>query len=125
MIISANIKRTLFYVFAILSLLAAVYHLTGIFYKINDSPIWRHAIFVVVNSFCIYGFLKRPKYFIYFYIVLILQQFYSHGQHLIKLWELEHKIHWISFAVLVLMPIGLICLLVDYKTNKIIENEKK
>jgi hypothetical protein len=119
MIISDNIKRILFYVFAILSLLAAIYHFTGIFYKINNSPVWRHAIFVFVNLFCIYGFLKRPKYFIYFYIVLLIQQFYSHGQYLIQLWELEHKVHWISIGVLVLMPIGLICLLADFKTNKI------
>jgi hypothetical protein len=119
-ILSDQIKRILFYLFAILSLLAAIYHFTGIFCKINSSPLWRHTLFVVVDLYCIYGFLKRPKSFVYFYLVLIVQQYYSHGQYLIKLWGLEHKMHWISFATLALMTIGLICLLADITTNKIV-----
>jgi hypothetical protein len=124
MIKSVAIKRIIFFAFAILSIMAAIYHLIGIFYKINDSPIWRHSLFVIINLFCVFGFIKRPRYFIYIYVVLIIQQYYSHGQHLIKLWDLEHKIHWISLFVLILLPIGLICLLTDYKTNRI-ENYKK
>jgi hypothetical protein len=119
MILSGNTKKILFYAFAALSLVAAIYHFTGIFYKVNNSPVWRHTIFVVVDVFCIYGFLKRPRFFFFFYCILIIQQYYSHGLHLIHSWNLEHQIHWISFAVVVLMPIGFICLLAEYKIKKI------
>jgi hypothetical protein len=125
MTISDNTRRIFLYVFAVLTLIAATYHFTGIFYKINNSPVWRHALFVVIDLFCVYGFLKRPRYFIYLYSILIIQQYYSHGQHLINLWNLEHKIHWISLAVLVLIPIGWICLLADHQTNNIVTDKKK
>jgi hypothetical protein len=123
--ISDSNKRILFYAFTILSFLAAIYHLIGIFYKINNSPVWRHVIFVVVNLFCIYGFLKRPKYFIYFFCVLTLQQYNSHGSHLIRLYTLEHKIHWISLFVIILLPIGLFCLFEDKRSNRINDLKNK
>jgi hypothetical protein len=122
MMMSGKTKRILFYALSFLSLLAAGYHFTGIFYKINNSPVWRHALFVAVDLFCIYGFLKRPRYFLYFYYVLIVQQYYSHGLHLIHSWNLEHRIHWISLGVVVLMPIGLIYLLADYKKKEFRNN---
>jgi len=118
MIFSNNTRKKLFVVLAIFSLLAAIYHLTGVFCKINESPVWRHALFVGINLFCVFGFLKRPNYFIYFFCLLFLQQYYSHGRHLIKLWHAQHAIHWISLFVLIALPVGLICLLEDSKTKK-------
>ena len=125
MIISDNTKRMLFYAFAILSMLAAICHFIGIFYKINDSPVWRNALFVVVNSFCIYGFLQRPKYFFYFFCVLTLQQYYSHGRYLIRLWTLQHAIHWISLCLLIVLPIELYCLFADSRSKNIKESRQK
>src|ERR1041385_2783035 len=69
-------RQLLFKVVSVLSLVIAAYHFVGIFYQINSSPSWRHALFVCICLFCYYGFAKRPKYFIYIFLALSVQQFY-------------------------------------------------
>ncbi len=106
-------RDRLFKVVTVVSLLIAMYHLVGIFFPINESPPWRHAVFVIVCIFCAYGFIKRPTYFIYLFAVLFLQQFFSHGQSLVFQWSEYHKIDWVSFMLLIFMPFPLICLVID------------
>jgi hypothetical protein len=115
MIFSIKTRSKLFAFFAVLLLLTAIFHFIGLFYKVDDSPVWRHFLFVGINLFCIYGVLKRPKYFIYFVGLLLLQQYYSHGNYLIKMWIERKQIHWISVFDLLLLPIAFICLIEDYK----------
>ncbi len=116
-------KKTLhiiFYAFVIISFIAMLYHIKAIFYPIILTPSWRHSIFVLVNIICIYGLLKRPKWFIWFVSILTLQQWYSHGSYAIHLWQLENKIHWISIADVLLLPLLIIFLIFDRKNNQII-----
>ena len=112
-LMSKKVVNIIFLVFAILSLLALLYHLRGIFYPNELTPVWRHALFVFINFICIYGFLKRPKWFTWFVGLLSLQQCYSHGSYAIKLWENEHTIHWISIGVIILLPVALLLLLLE------------
>lgn len=95
--------------------MAGTYHFVGVFYKVDESPIWRHLLFVGINIFCVYGFLKRPKYFVFFIALLYVQQCYSHGTYMFNLWIKTKQIHWISAFDLLLLPIGLICLIEDFK----------
>ena len=106
-------KNTLFVVFAIFFIIPAIYHLVAVFYQLNTSPIWRNLLFVGINLFGAYGVLKRPAYFLYFFAALLLQQFYSHGSDLIDMWDLQHKIDWISLSVLVVMPVIFVFLILD------------
>ena len=115
MIFPLKLRSTLFKLFAALSLLAAIYHFVGLFYRFDETPFWRHLIFVGINLFCTYGFLKRPKYFIYLFGMLLLQQFYSHGSYLICLWNAKRQIHWLSVIDLIMLPLALICLVEDRK----------
>ena len=115
MLFSLKTRNILFKVFAVLGCLAGIYHFTCVFYKVDESPVWRHILFVGINIFCVYGFLKRPKYFVYFVALLFVQQFYSHGTYMVNLWQKSNKIHWLSVFNLLLLPIGLICLIEDYK----------
>lgn len=108
----------LFKLFAILAIVAAVYHFAAIFYKLDESPHWRHILFIGVSLFCFYGVVKRPQYFIYFIAVLLLQQYYSHGPYLIKLWIEQGRIHWISVFDLLLLPVLFICFVEDNKMKK-------
>jgi hypothetical protein len=89
-------SKTLTYFFSIFFLVAAIFHMVGVFYKINDSPPLRHLFFVFINLFCIFGLIKRPKFFIYFLGILLIQQFYSHGSDIITNYSTFHKIDWIS-----------------------------
>lgn len=118
MLFSDKTRNVLFKVFAFFGTLAAIYHFAGIFYKVDESPAWRHVLFVVINLFVVYGVLKRPKYFVYIVAILVIQQYYSHGTYLVNLWIEKKQIHWISVFVLVLLPIVLLCLIEDYRLIK-------
>ena len=111
-----NNRTAFLYALAFLVLMAGVYHFIGLFYKINDAPIWRHVLFVLVDFYCVYGLLKRPKYFVYFFLIMTIQQYYSHGFQLIENWNAAHKIHWVSLFILVLFPIGLWFLYIEQKS---------
>ena len=99
--------------------IAGLYHFAGLFYEVNDASVRQHATFVVTDFFCVYGFFRRPGYFIFLFAAFTVQQYYSHGQYLMHLWISEDKIHWVSIVVLALMPTGLFYLIADgYLTSR-------
>jgi len=102
---------------SILSLMVAAYHFVEIFYPIDPAPPWRHMIFVGISLFCCYGLVKRPKYFVYCFFVLLLQQFYSHGNYLLSQWYDFNKIDWISAVLLPFLLIIFFNLIMDLKTR--------
>ena len=119
-LVSRKIVNIIFILFAILSLLAIFYHLRGIFWPNEITPAWRHVLFISINGICIYGFLKRPEWFIWFVGLLTLQQWYSHGSYAIELWQEKHVIHWISVGIIVLMPVAFVLLLLERRKGFIV-----
>jgi hypothetical protein len=110
-------REWLFKIVSALCLIIAAYHLVGIFYPINASPSWRHFVFVGICLVCVYGFIKRPKFFVYFFFVLLVQQFISHGQSLKTQWFDYNEIDWISLLLLIFMPFLLVSLFIDSKSK--------
>lgn len=106
----------IFIAFAILAFAAMLYHTIGAVQPFDSTPVWRHILFIAICTTCIYGVLKRPQWFVWFFSVLTVQQLYSHGSHLIKLLQ-ENKLNLIDVTVLLLTP--LLCMLLwrDKKTN--------
>lgn len=115
MIYTLKTRRVLFLVIAGIFILAVIYHIVAAFYSIDESPVWRHLLFIAINLFCVYGVLKRPRYFLYFFVLFIVQQYYSHGSYLVMLWQQKNKIHWISIFDLLLLPLILMCLVKEYR----------
>ena len=107
--------QVLFIVFALLALAATVYPAIGSIKPFDATPAWRHILFVGINIICIYGLLKRPYWFIWFWTLLTLQQLCSHGSHFVRLLS-ENKFTWIDFGVLVLMPVIFILMLIDKRS---------
>jgi hypothetical protein len=101
---------------SILSLVLAIYHFVGIFYPLNSSPPWRHALFVGICLCCSYGFLKPSRYFTYFFLALLVQQFYSHGRNILSQWH-DDKVDWTSFLLLFLLPVIALNLILDVKSK--------
>ncbi len=114
-LMSKKALHIIFYAFAIICFIAMLYHIKGIFYPTKLSPTWRHGIFICINIIFIYGVLKRPKWFICLAAILTVQQWYSHGGYAIHLWQTENKIHWISVAVILLLPVLIWLLFIDRK----------
>jgi hypothetical protein len=115
-----KVFKIIFIIFAVFFFISAGYHLVAIFARLNDSPFWRNLVFVVINTFTGFCLLKRYRWFIFFFFLLMIQQIYSHGSDLISLWHAQHKIDWISLLVLLVMPAIFIFLLLDRhgKLNK-------
>jgi hypothetical protein len=105
--------KFIFRIYACLCILVGLFHLIGIFYPINSTPVWRHALFVGINLFCAYGFVKRPRFFVYLFFLLALQQFYSHGGEAITIWSQQHLISSVDFAVVLFMLFAFVLLVVD------------
>ena len=119
MIFAGKTRSILFRIFQALALLAALYHIISIFYPLDDSPYWRHMVFAAVCFFTIYGLERRTLYFTFFIGLLLIQQYYSHGYHLIQTWTNSRQIHWISLFVLLALPVLLICLVEEQRGRKV------
>jgi len=105
--------KLLFILFSILFLISSGYHLAALFFPLNESPPWRNMLFTVINILAAAGLLKRPAWFIFPYILLMIQQLYSHGSDLVGLWNAEHRFDWISMLVLMIMPAIFVFLVAD------------
>jgi hypothetical protein len=112
-LMSKKALNIIFYAFAIISFIAMLCHIKGIFYPTTLTPAWRHGVFVFINILSIYGVIKRPKWFIWFAAILTLQQWYSHGSFALHLWQTENKIHWISIADIILLSLLLTLLIIE------------
>lgn len=112
-----KIIRIIFISFAFLAFAAAVYHFVGFVKPFNQTPSWRHLLFVFICLIVAYGCLKRQKWFIVFAIFLTAQQLYSHGSFPTAKLQTEHTIDWISVFDVLLLPAGCILLIADQKTK--------
>lgn len=111
------VRDRLFWTFASFWGIAAAYHFVGIFGKVNEDPPWRHTLFVGIDLLFAYGLLKRPRYFSSLFLLLMVQQYYTHGAKLLNKWEKQARVDWASLGVLVVLPIVLVFLKKDAKAQ--------
>ncbi|HUR12811.1 MAG TPA: hypothetical protein VM012_15650 [Flavitalea sp.] len=114
MLQSDHNKNKIFNTLAVLSSIAAAYHFFGMFSKMDQLPVWRHGIFLILDVFCVYGLVKRPRFFVIFFVAFTMQQLYVHGSDLYEMWKYEHRIHWNSVFVLAILPVALVLLITDF-----------
>lgn len=111
-------RPLLFRIASLLAFIAAAYHFIGLFYPVNSAPLWRHLLFIFIDSLCAYGLMKRPNYFVYFFFLFLVQQFYTHGGRLLNQWNDHHTIDWISILVLLFMPTVFVNLILELKQRR-------
>jgi hypothetical protein len=68
----------------------------------DSSPAWRHALFVALNLGVAWGCWRRPRWFVWAFGLLLVQQLYSHGSAFAKAWP--GRVDWQSLLVLIWMP---------------------
>lgn len=106
-------KNKLFIILAFVFVIPAIFHAFALFFPLNDSPVWRNLLWVFLNLLLAYGVYTRPKFFVYVFALLIIQQFISHGSDLVHLWKTQHKVDWISVSVFIYLPVVFIFLIRD------------
>ena len=110
--------KKLFIVYACLFGSTAVYHIVGIFVKINEASPARHFVFVLITGLMAYLMIKRPRFLPYLFAVLLTQQLYSHGKDVYIAWTQQGQIDWIGLGVVLIMPCIFISILLDAKARK-------
>lgn len=107
MLFSGKSRKILFPVFAFLSCLAAIYHVVDVFYKLSESPVWRHCLCVLISLYCAYGILKLFRNFVYLAAILLVRPFYSHGTNLINMLHQKKQVYRVRVSGLLLLPCGM------------------
>jgi hypothetical protein len=104
---------------------AAAYHLTamtvptfGAMAYPSSYPAWRHVLFVSIDTTFGVLFVRRPRWLIWPYLLLLLQIFNGHGVHAWGLWRQEARIDWPSVITIVGGILGLWLLLADRRTRQ-------
>jgi hypothetical protein len=108
-------REALFRIFAVLFAGAAVYHAVAFFAPASGigGAHWRHALFIAIDVLCAGFILRRPRWFVWAFGLLTLDTLWSHGSHALKLWRVDGRLDWLSFAVLVVVPWALALLIRD------------
>ena len=115
-----NTVNLLFRIYALLFLISALYHLIGLIYPemLVPVPLWRHLLFLIINMLSIVLILNRMKWSLYYFIILTVQQVYSHSNRMYDFWVLENKFDTISFIIILVLPPLNILLYHDQKRLK-------
>jgi len=99
-------RAALFRIVAVLFAGAAVYHAVAFIDPAfsDGGAHWRHALFIAIDLLCAGFILRRPRWFVWAFGLVTLDTLWSHGSHALKLWRLDGRLDWLSFAVLVVVP---------------------
>jgi hypothetical protein len=120
---TASHNSILFRLMAVIFGLGVLYHAAALSipafakaaYPATYPPL-RHVAFMIVNSLAAFLFLKRPRWFIWPYLVLTVQVLQGHGVRLWRAWADEHQINWIDLIVISGVLLGL-ALLIQERTD--------
>jgi hypothetical protein len=82
-------------------------------------PVWRHVLFIGIDSSLAVLFVRRPRWLVWAYALLTVQVLHSHGLGAWELWVTEHRIDWISVAVSIAAPAILVLLVVDRRRTPV------
>jgi hypothetical protein len=78
-------------------------------------PLWRHLLFIAVDASCAWLFIRRPKWFVWAFLVLTIQILNSHGRVVWTLLMEKRPMDWLSVAATLSAPIALWLLVLDRK----------
>ncbi len=101
----------IFYFYAFMAAVVGLYYVNRHFFLSQLESGFRNLAFVGICTICVFGLIKRPKWFLYFFGVLMLQQLYSHGSQLFTQWHLLHTINYINLCIVVMMPVIFVSLI--------------
>jgi hypothetical protein len=112
-------REALFRILAILFAVAAIYH-AAVFFQLalsGGGASWRHAAFIGIDLVCAWYLVRRPRWFVWAFGLLTLETLYGHGRHAWMWWHAERRLDWLSFAVLVAVPVTLVLLIRDRRSR--------
>jgi hypothetical protein len=113
---SERTRRGLFAVAAVALGAAALYHAYRLLVP-DDSPSWRHALFVAIDGALAFGFVRRPRWFAVLFAAVVAQQLVSHGGAALRAAS-DGRTDLVSIAVIIGLPAMLILLLAEQRASR-------
>ena len=113
-----TLKRTsIFRLLAAFSACAAAYHVAGVLGVLPDdaTPAWRHALFVGIDAIGAWYLLTRPLVLLPVFMVLVVQQFVSHGSRVVLWGTRDGRIDTLSVITLAALVLALLLLILDVR----------
>jgi hypothetical protein len=118
-----------FRVAAFVLLCAAVYHFVASVHPaieravygagyVPGFPRWRHLVWVGIDVSLAGLLLWRPRWLIWLWIVLVVEQLHGHGGNAWRLWVQSGGISWIDIAVLIIECSILLLLFLDWRARR-------
>lgn len=114
-----------FRVFSLASAISAAFHAAAIVSETVSRleyapsyPIWRHLLFVVIDTSCASLFLRRPRWFVWAFFLLALQILNGHGLVVWTQLAERRPVDWLSVAVTLYAPIALWLLVIDWRARR-------
>jgi len=92
---------------------ASIYHFIAFFIPLNNSTGWRNILFVLINIWCAFEIRRIKNYFVILFSILLIQQFISHGNSILK--SIGYQIDWLSIFVLAALSIIYFALLLSLR----------
>jgi len=112
---SEQIRRALFALAGASLAAAALYHVYRLLVP-DDSPAWRHALFVGIDAALAVGFLRRPRWFAALFAAVVAQQLVSHGGAALRAAR-DGRTDFVSIAVIIGLPVMLFSLLAEQRAR--------
>jgi hypothetical protein len=112
---SVTNRQPYFVALAALSAGAAAYHVAGVAGQIpsDGSPLWRHALFVAIDLLGAWYLIRRPIALLPAFVVVVCQQYLSHGSRAMRWWNEFARIDTLSIGTLVMLTVALVLLMLD------------
>jgi hypothetical protein len=106
-------RERVFLLFAVGFAGAAVFHAVAMVSAIDpSSPRWRHGLFVAIDFALAVSMIRRPRWFVWVFAVLLVQQAWSHGTSLVAHAK-AGSVDVPSIVTLLALPIVLVLLVRD------------
>lgn len=75
---------------------------------LRGYPLWRHAIFTVVDLATAYIALRRPRLLLAALLLFLTQQLFSHGAAVWDAWTVSRPVDWWGGAVLAFLIVAVV-----------------
>ena len=83
----------------------------------STYPVWRHVVFIVIDSSLVFLFLRRPAWLRWAFAALTVQILNGHGRAVWTAIVQQHRIDWISVTISIAAPAALAMLFLDTRSE--------
>jgi hypothetical protein len=98
---------------------AALYHAWNLGLSFGDPALaWFHGAFVIIDTTMAFLFWLRPRWLVLPFVVLTVQQIYSHGEAAWSAWKTSGTLDGISLFIALFMPALLVLLVYDVHNSR-------